>query len=102
MRPRTPSAEDDEELDQEEREPLPEPRLLTFGPVVGETLDATPLWHHVPGGGFDFSESLATRFTAWSAGEADLEDPPEVCRCPAVSLLSHVNIRPNVVLMRAV
>ena len=82
LRPTTPSTSDEEELDQEEREPMPEPRLLTFAPAAGDNSGPAPLWYTVPCGGFDFSESLATPFTAWSAGAVDLEDPSEVCSRP--------------------
>lgn len=77
LRPAMLGGADDDELDQEEREPSPAPTLLTFASDAGDNAGEIPLWHNVPGGGLDLSESLVTRFTAWSAGEVDLEDPPE-------------------------
>ncbi|GJE90745.1 hypothetical protein PsYK624_068890 [Phanerochaete sordida] len=77
LRPAMLGGLDDDELDQEEREPLPGPTLLTFASDAGDNAGGPPLWHSVPGGGLDLSDSLATRFTTWSAGVADLEEPPE-------------------------
>lgn len=87
LRPATPSTDDDE-LDQEEREPLPAPRLLDFAPA-GDNVGAAPVWHSMPGGGLNTLDTLQSRLTTWSAGEVDLSDPSEVCSCfPAWSHVS--------------
>jgi hypothetical protein len=86
LRPTTPSS-DEEDLDQEEREPLPAPRLLDFAPAAGANAGAAPQWHSMPGGGLDIFGALNSSYTAWSAGEVDLSEASEVCARP----LSHVS-----------
>lgn len=90
LRPATPSSDEDE-LDQEEREPLPVARRLNFTAAAAENVGAAPRWHNVPGGGLDTFEALSTPFTTWSAGELDLEDHTEVC-IRLSAHLSHMGI----------
>ncbi|KIP12276.1 hypothetical protein PHLGIDRAFT_113755 [Phlebiopsis gigantea 11061_1 CR5-6] len=76
LRPTTPTT-DDEELDQEERDPLPAPQLLDFSPAAGENAGSSPLWHNMPGGGLDTLEAIESRFTMWTMGEVDLSESTE-------------------------